>query len=302
MGIGREDHLAVTNVLLSLTPQKRTGDQLDVVRGTDAPRDREVDLEEMCEVREAVPGFDVLGGSRRQVDTVSSRERLRILKRSKQLLYLWGKKASVTADASFNLLGAHPKANIGGHSYQPIALPISLPRPLLPQGSCGGPKVVVGKGQRKVLAPGTYGGAILKKGSKSKPAELALSGGEYIFSELDARKHSRLECLTSCSVLIAHHARSGPKTYLGPSKNSGKQYPNIELFIVGHDGKGKKGKKIAKSAYPKALRLGARSEVHARLFVPHGTATLGAHAKVEGVLAAREVWLSKSSSIVYAEH
>ncbi len=192
-------------------------------------------------------------------------------------------KAQVNGALHYNSLKAHKKAKIIGEHHAPLLLPLLRPLPFAgSDGGCG-PDIVVPKKSTLRLEAGAYGIVTLKPGKKHKPTVLALEGGRYTMDKIKVKSWGRIECLTRCELVVAGKVAMSARSYMGPVNFSGNERSNIDVFVLGHNGKNGK-----LHAMPKAVTIGTKSTLHARLAVPNGTVWLRSKAHVRGVMVARD--------------
>ena len=223
--------------------------------------------------------------------------------------------AELRGDAYTNALTG--KGALTGVLHAPLALPMPVRLPDLPSAAPSELAVRVGRGEERVLQPGSYGSVRLESGKREHPTRLTLVGGSYTFASLELGERARLECLGQCELVVVAGLRAGSSAYFGASAESVRPagaYPALEVVVLGdgmHPGHGEhvqghcSGGDNEHGSHDGADRehacfkgawLGERSEFRGRLWAPEGDIWLEAKASVRGTLVAERIRLGAGAT------
>lgn len=174
-------------------------------------------------------------------------------------------------DVYYNQMKSH--GTIRGDSVTPLALPLPVDFPSLPQITPGSKDIIVKDRATTTLAPGKYG--TVKIGNN---ATLKLFGGIYHFKDLTLTAKSSLQCLAPSEVRIKKRASSGPEAYIGPLKSSKTlKAKDVKLYIAGNNGSPRDLLSL-----PTAAEIGVDNVVKANMIVPNGTLKIQPKSELTG--------------------
>lgn len=177
------------------------------------------------------------------------------------------------------------KTGIGTSAFtlSPLALPVSVSLPSLPNITPGTIDVSVGASQTRTLGTGTYRNLSTASGNGGVPTKLILTGGTYVFSAATLGNDTRVECVAACDVRVKNRFKLGARSYWGPQSAS-LASDKLLLSVAGTNGSSN-----LKST-PHAAYVENDSEVRAFVLARNGTFRLGHRGKFMGRLVAKDVW------------
>jgi hypothetical protein len=111
-------------------------------------------------------------------------------------------------------------------------------------------------------------------------------------SSLRIGERARLECMGPCEIHVRGRLEAASFSYLGPATSE--TSTAYVVFLVD----GTNGASGHLDAEPKAVRLGTKSTVAARVFAPSGTLWVESGATVHGKLVGRDVLVGTKARVV----
>jgi len=152
--------------------------------------------------------------------------------------------------------------------------------PDVPEPQPGTDEVIVGWGERKFLAPGSYGRVSVRTGGT-----LVLSGGRYDMQDLEVGYYrSSVVVQGQVEIVINNRLLSYIRGYIGPDKESGIGARDIVIYVLGEDGDHGFFK-----GFPKAVNLGWYSEIYANIYAPNGALWILRDSVAKGAFVGRDV-------------
>ena len=191
----------------------------------------------------------------------------------------------IDGNASFNTLGG--SGTVSGATTTPLSLPLNLSVPSIPSITPGTQTIRVKKGQVSTLSAGSYAKLIV-----DKSGQVILSGGSYLFSEVQLKKESSLTCSAPCEVLVAGSFETGAETSVGPSASSGLQASAVQIIALAGS-----GSNAPAGTGDLAIVFGKESQISARAFAPNGILVVEKEAELKGTFIARDIVVKKKALI-----
>ena len=175
---------------------------------------------------------------------------------------------------------------------QPLSLPVfgflppfveAAPRP-------DAPDVFVATGGSATLPPGDYGTIDVDQNGV-----VTFTGGVYNVREIDFGLSTELRFQAPSEVRVEGKLAIDQGSFAGPGAGSGIGAADVVFYVAGVNGAtGNLG------ATPKAAKIGIGAEVHANLYVPHGTLWLRQNSHSTGAFLARDVDLGIGARVTLA--
>jgi hypothetical protein len=172
-------------------------------------------------------------------------------------LHLGNDTSIYGAMANFLYLGRNVDIRDGIRPPATPPLPLTDPYCPIPAVDCGGPDVIVGKGETVgPLAPGSYGRILVQAGGR-----LVVAPGSVNACSITLARAARVETRGASRLAIAGGLRLGSGAYVGPA--IGEPHPTVMLAGT-------------------SIRLSQEADLAAQLLAPNAHMTLGRHASVQG--------------------
>lgn len=185
--------------------------------------------------------------------------------------------AHVFGSVSYNTL--KNAGVIDGAKDTPLALPLAVSVPAVPNFSAGSASVTVRSGSQQTLAAGSYKDIRVREGK----SVLTLSGGVYALNSLTLDERARVECSAACELRIQGRLITGSRSYIGPSGTSGLTMSAVQVLVNGSNA----GNSPERA--PLAAEIGSSAELKGFIFVPNGTLALRAKSNSIGKFIAKDV-------------
>jgi hypothetical protein len=176
---------------------------------------------------------------------------------------------------------------IRGESVTPLALPLPVSIPSLPEITPGTTLVSVKNNKDETLDPGTYGDVVI--GNK---ATLRLTGGVYHFKNFRIGNNASLICLGPTEIRIKERLHPGNNAYIGPLQGSALTAKDVVFYIAGTN-----GNILDLLSLPKAAEIGQGNVVKANIVVPNGTLWIYTKSEVTGSFIAQGVIVGVGSQV-----
>lgn len=181
--------------------------------------------------------------------------------------------ANVASDVAFNALSN--QGTISGTQTTPLDLPVLTQLPPFVVGSPGSESILVERNGSLNLPPGSYGKLTVKR-----DAQLLLSGGEYSFISIDARKNAKLLFGGTSQVTVKNNIKVGNEVMVGPTATAIISPADIVFYVNG-------GK----------VKFGRDSMIQANFYAPNGKISFN-RSDAQGAFIGAQVETGKDSEVI----
>jgi hypothetical protein len=183
------------------------------------------------------------------------------------------------------------RGEVRGSTTTPLALPVEVSTPAVPDVEAGVDEVAVLEGESLSLDAGSYGPLVAGAG-----ATVVLTGGDYAFASLTFADGVVLEAADDTHVVVAGRATIGADSDLGPAPvEAGLPAASLRLTVLGAN------LDAEQPVEDPALDVRPRTHLAAALHVPEGTARLRHGTQLEGSVAARWIRVGADALIRHVD-